>query len=134
MKTKTRIWCKATKHFTNTPFVGCSENHLLWLHTGNEISLSPINSDNSGYVVQKFTGLKDVDGNEIYEGDILEYRSYEDWGDDTGTEIKVEVRWSDFYLSWALFPLNYDSDGKYAGQQLYTVRELVKIVGNVVFQ
>jgi uncharacterized phage protein (TIGR01671 family) len=71
---KFRVWCKTTRHFTNIPFYSCAGGQLLWLHTGNVVSISNINFDkNDDYIIQQFAGFKDRNNKEIYEGDIVEY-------------------------------------------------------------
>lgn len=40
-------------------------------------------------------GYKDINGSEIYDGSILEYKCF-----DRDERINYEVRWSDYHDSW----------------------------------
>jgi uncharacterized phage protein (TIGR01671 family) len=119
---KCRVWCKASGHFTDNCHAACSGLQLLWLHTGNQITIS--NLDDEEYFVQYYTGRKDKTGKEICEGDIVKYKEY----------IVSEVVYSDCTTGFVLdSSRRHNIDRKY-GDYIPMSRDLeycYLIVGNI---
>lgn len=49
----------------------------------------------SPYIKCQYTGTNDKNNIEIYEGDIIRYRSFDGWKDETGSYVNAEVYYNE---------------------------------------
>ena len=112
---KFRAWDKVKNKMLNIKKVEWHATDGFYSHV-NGISCHA----NKDIILMQYTGLKDKNGKEIYEGDIVKYTMRDNFGGETGTSV---VRWNDNCCGFRPFSCDYELDKREF--------EIIEIIGNI---
>lgn len=119
---KFRVWDKPNECWSDLLHVITDDESLWHLDDGDGMA---IKDDPEMYVVEQYTGLKDKNGEEIYEGDVIKRLSF--IAGEKEYYTTCQVRWDSDECCFELHYLN----GALFGDSLLDIDEEYEVIGNI---
>ena len=122
-----RLWCKDRNEWEKDDWVILPNGNLMWVEYGNLVGGVYMKN----HVLVKSTGFKDIEGKEIYEGDIIRY--WDNFDEDyklavikfdKGSFIMINDK-----INWNIGAINKDDKIRIVGN-IYENKDLLKDMDN----
>ena len=115
---KFRQWDKRTKRFHYFGFD---------VDVDGSIFSSPLNPCRERYPVSQYTGIKDPNGVEIYEGSIVLLHEYEDRGDGSYETALAVTEWDDHYSGFMFKTITEVG----ASEEIFMFEYTAEVIGSI---
>lgn len=119
---KFRAWDELSKKMFQVNFINFIKKYVFLTVDENWITKKGINE----VVLMQSTGLKDRNGVEIFEGDIVHWKDLEDFADVPFEDV-VKVEYSDEFMKW----IGTETCGSYKDFYDLTDTRGLEVTGNI---
>ena len=121
-ETKFRVWDKENNKWIDTIDIAINQKGLLFLRAEHQVEFQPISlTKSSNFIVVFYTGLKDKNEKEIYEGDIVKFETHNGQGVVIYNSPRFEVKERDTDETYSLQGYECEVIGN-----IYENKELLK--------
>jgi uncharacterized phage protein (TIGR01671 family) len=84
-----------------------------------------------GKTVEQYTGMNDIDGNEMYEGDIISFTVFDDFGGNKDYKGVIKFNAGMFQIWHSNESEDFGNDGAFVLGEIYAQGGDITVLGNI---